>query len=337
MKFNPKKTIYILRAITSDGTIYNVTNAIESLTWDDGEKEVSRKCLVELFNAKVKKDKWLTNVIGIGTQFILYADIKDGNGEKEILKSTSWTWEYRSAKERILSLTLYENSFYMTQSSGNYYASKGKKTDVLVKEICKKAGIKVRYEYETITHQAIKNQNKKYSDMVLDLIEEVEKQNKTKAVVEMDGDTLVITKRGNKNKYKLSLKNVGEVYHSYDKIGMVTKVLITSSASNADSEPSIVGTKEGNLEYGTIQHIVNQASKDDKKEAEKEAEQILEEKGEPEETIKVDGAPDYPFLRKGEIIQAELEDIVGEFYIIADYHNADNKTMDLELERVKKK
>lgn len=333
MKFNPKNSIYKVIAIAKDKKIYDVTGAVIHLNWDDSDGELARKCMLDLVNAKIEKNKWLTSILDENTRVILYADV--GEGPKEILKSTCWIWDYVSGDSKELSLVLYEDSFYLTRSEGNFFKPKGKQTKEIVEEICKKAGIKVKYEYESIKHQAIKFRAKKYSDMISELLKEVEKEKKDKCQLVIEDDTFVIRKRGKSNKYILTVNNTSIVKHKKDKSNMVTKVVITSSPSKADKEPGVIKEITGNTEkYGTIQKIITKAKKDKENEAGKEADQVLKDQGKPEETISVENAPDYPFLRKGEKINLRAGNQIGEYYILSCSHYADKKTMNIELEKV---
>lgn len=223
----------------------------------------------------------------------------------------------------------------MTRSEGNFFKGKGKQTKDLVEEIGKQAGIKIDYQFSSISHQQVKYQKRKYSDMIKDLLEEVKKETGKKYMMLVEDATLTIKERGGSSNYVLDVSNTIRTRNKLSKMDMVTKVKVTSSSSKADQEPNIVEEKEKNTkEYGEIQAVVSQAKKDDKGSAGNEADNLLKEKAEPEELVEVQ-AIDYPFLRKGETVKLKAGNLIDTFYILSASHDAKSQTMDLTLERKK--
>lgn len=334
MKYNPKNTLYKVVCITKDGKVYDITKGLTALNWDDQEGELARKAILDVYNVEVEKNKWLTSIFKLTDKVIIYADI-DGQGPKEVLRSAIWEWDYLSSSTKILTLLLYEDSFYLTRSEGNFFKGKGKQTKDLVEEIGKQAGIKIDYQFSSISHQQVKYQKRKYSDMIKDLLEEVKKETGQKYMMLVENATLTIKERGGSSNYVLDVSNTIRTRNKLSKMDMVTKVKVTSSSSKADQEPKIIEEKEKNTaEYGEIQAVVSQAKKDDKGSAGNEADNLLKEKSEPEELVEVQ-AIDYPFLRKGETVKLKAGNLIDTFYILSASHDAKSQTMDLTLERKK--
>ena len=113
---------------------------------------------------------------------------------------------------------------------------------------------------------------------------------------------------------------------------MVTKVLVFGK-SEEDQRPPLLETVDGDLQYGTLQEIITKDSNKTLDDAKKEAQNILKEKGKPEETITV-STVDVPVLRKGDKIKLVAGNLSGYFMIEGIHHDGMAKTMEMELERV---
>lgn len=148
----------------------------------------------------------------------------------------------------------------------------------------------------------------------------------------MSKDTLEIKEKGsNKDVFVFHTGNVINTRNSLSLQNLVTKVMIVGKSEEEQITP-IIESVEGNTEYGLLQEIVIKDTNKTLDDAKKEADNILKEKGKPNETIEV-STIDVPILRKGDKIKVTAGNLKGCFFIEGITHNAVNKTMDMELSR----
>ena len=111
----------------------------------------------------------------------------------------------------------------------------------------------------------------------------------------------------------------------------MTRVKILGKADD-DGRTSVDAVIDGKLEFGVLQEIVQRDSDKDMAAASAEAQTILFERGEPEETITAT-APDLPFLRRGDAVEMAAGNLTGIFYVKGVSHNAAQKQMTMTLMR----
>ena len=304
----------------------DVTGLCTSMTWGDEKNSIAQKADVTIANIKIEKG-FISDLIELCSQVIIYVN------EQEVFKGIVWDWSYTSALQKELSFTAYDKMIYLTQSKGNTYYSSGKSTQFLVEDICKEWGIAVCYEWESWTHGKIPLKNMEISRQLTTVLDEAQTKLDSKYVMLMEKDTLVIRKKGsNADIYYFHGKNIESTKDHLTLQGLVTKVLVFGK-SEEDQRPPLLETVDGDLQYGTLQEIITKDSNKTLNDAKKEAQNILKEKGKPEETITV-STVDVPVLRKGDKIKLVAGNLSGYFMIEGIHHDGMAKTMEMELERV---
>ena len=304
----------------------DVTGLCTSMTWGDEKNSIAQKADVTIANIKIEKG-FISNLIELCSQVIIYVN------EQEVFKGIVWDWSYTSALQKELSFTAYDKMIYLTQSKGNTYYSSGKSTQFLVEDICKEWGIAVCYEWESWTHGKTPLKNMEISRQLTTVLDEAQTKLDSKYVMLMEKDTLVIRKKGsNADIYYFHGKNIESTKDHLTLQGLVTKVLVFGK-SEEDQRPPLLETVYGDLQYGTLQEIITKDSNKTLNDAKKEAQNILKEKGKPEETITV-STVDVPVLRKGDKIKLVAGNLSGYFMIEGIHHDGMAKTMEMELERV---
>lgn len=304
----------------------DVTGLCTSMTWGDEKNSIAQKADVTIANIKIEKG-FISNLIELCSQVIIYVN------EQEVFKGIVWDWSYTSALQKELSFTAYDKMIYLTQSKGNTYYSSGKSTQFLVEDICKEWGIAVCYEWESWTHGKTPLKNMEISRQLTTVLDEAQTKLDSKYVMLMEKDTLVIRKKGsNADIYYFHGKNIESTKDHLTLQGLVTKVLVFGK-SEEDQRPPLLETVDGDLQYGTLQEIITKDSNKTLDDAKKEAQNILKEKGKPEETITV-STVDVPVLRKGDKIKLVAGNLSGYFMIEGIHHDGMAKTMEMELERV---
>ena len=101
----------------------------------------------------------------------------------------------------------------------------------------------------------------------------------------------------NKTVYHFESSNTISSSHKVSIADLVTRVKVVSS-EKTEGAPKVEATVNGKTEYGVFQRIVNHASSDSLSDAKNTAQEMLDEKGSPKSTSKVQ-APDVPPIRKG--------------------------------------
>ena len=266
-------------------------------------------------------------MIELCTQIVIFVN------EEEYFRGIVWDWSYTSALEKELSFTAYDKMIYLTQSKGNTYYSSGKSTQFLVEDICKEWGINVCYEWESWTHGKTPLKDMEISRQLTTVLDEAQTKLDSKYVMLFEKDTLIIRKKGsNTDIYYFHGKNVESTTNRLTLQGLVTKVLVYGK-SEEDKRPPLLKTVDGDLDYGVLQEIVTKDSNKTLEDAEKEAQNILKEKGKPEENISI-STIDVPMMRKGDKVKVFAGNLSGYFIVEGITHNGFEKTMELELERI---
>lgn len=143
-------------------------------------------------------------------------------------------------------------------------------------------------------------------------------------VAVMVKDTIEIKKKGsNEDIFSFHANNIMSTKNSLSLSNLVTKVLIVGKSEEEKRRP-ILETIDGKLEYGVLQEFVTKDTNKTLADARKEAENILKEKGKPEESIEV-SAPDVPQIRKGDKIKVVAGNLSGYFFVEGISHNATDK------------
>lgn len=320
------KLKYSVKVFFSSGEGMDLTGLCTSLTWGEEKDSIAQKAEIKLANIKIDKG-YISDLIELCTQIVIFVN------EEEYFRGIVWDWNYTSALEKELSFTAYDKMIYLTQSKGNTYYSSGKSTQFLVEDICSQWGINVQYEWESWTHGKTPLKDMEISRQLTTVLDEAQTKLDSKYVMLFEKDTLMIRKKGsNEDIYYFHGKNVESTTDRLTLQGLVTKVLVYGK-SEEDKRPPLLKTVDGDLEYGVLQEIVTKDSNKTLDDAEKEAQNILKEKGKPEENITV-STIDVPMMRKGDKIKLVAGNLSGYFIVEGVSHDGFSKTMELELERI---
>lgn len=123
--------------------------------------------------------------------------------------------------------------------------------------------------------------------------------------------------------------NLTQVSDKYSMVNLVTRVKIFGKEDD-EGRPSVETTLTGRTEYGILQEVQTMGSLT-LEEAKAKAQDILDEKGDPQRTIRLT-APDFPAIRKGDRIHVATDKLNGFFFVLGVSHNATNMTMQMEVE-----
>lgn len=322
---------YYVVALLADGSQLNLEPVAESIAWEENEKELAVRLNLKLRDIEYGGSQ-LASRISLCTLIYLYADW--GAGRQEIFRGTVWEWSYPQIAGESITLTVYDNLFYLQKSTDSKYYAKGKTTKAIIEDICASWSITLgEYTAPDLAHQKILYKSKKISAMLLETLEDAKKLGGEQSVIRAAKGRMDVLKRGsNEDVYSFKADlNLIKTNDKYSMTNLVTRVLVLGK-DDSKGRPKVEATVDGSTEYGILQSVISKGSTS-LSEAKTEANELLEEKGKPTRTITLQ-APDLPFLRKGDRIHVDMEGLSGYFYIKGVSHNATNGTMQMEVEPV---
>ena len=322
---------YHVELITENGEIYKLDNAIQSLIWEEQEGQLAQKAIISLSSHSAENGAAIRALLKINRLIRIYADW--GGGLKPVFEGTIWEWQYSRSAKQEHSVVVYDPMIRLQQSKDFYYFSAGMSTPAILGAICSDWGIALDYQWSRQIIHAKKVFNcKTVSNMLIQLLEEVRQQTGSRYVASCRNGRLVIADCGSNS--EVYLFDYLATISTSDKLSMnnlVTKVKIIGKANNG-GRSSVEALFDGNLDFGVLQEIIRRDAAKDIGAAQAEAEQILNDRGRPDEAIMVTAA-DLPFLRKGDTVEVQAGNLTGMFCVLGVSHNANRKQMTMTLRR----
>lgn len=313
MKATKENPIYSLYVV-SNGTKYNLTPTLESMEFSDQEKQFSKSMNAILLNTKVGST-WLTGIVKVRDRVYVYAD--DGERNEEVWRGFVWARPYKSSlNDRTLQLKCYDNLIYMQESEDAEYFSSGKSTKDIASALCKKWGVALEYNYQSITHTKMPLRGALSDIFTADVLDLVKDRTGKDYVILSEKDVMKINGTGSNTKvYKiLAGNNAIETNSECTMDGMITKVVILGKADDNDRQPVEATVAGSTSQYGTLQKLINRDTNTTMADAKKEAEGILKENGKPKWTYEV-VCHDIPWIRKGDKVYVSAGDMTGNYIV----------------------
>lgn len=331
---------YKMNLFTSDGTKYMLKDITTDLVTAHEEDSLAEKVTITVANVMVGK-KRLSSIIKIRQKVYVYANT--GSGSKEVFRGFVWERKFKSTSEvKEITLICYDKLIYLQNSKDNFYRKKGATTKNVITALAKKWGIKIRYDYKSITHGKLVYRNEYISDIFISILNKTKKKTGVGYVIRFEKNVMIIEPQGsNKTIYKVE-KGDNTLSETYTETmdGMITKVKIVKAETKkkGDSEEDTgnyltVATVKGKIkEYGTLQEIIEKGSDEKLSEAKKEANNIIKKDGSPKKEITVE-AVDNPWIKKGYKVYIHT-DYLKNYYIVKGIeHDATNHVMVMEVKR----
>ena len=317
---------------------YDLTPAVLALNLSDPEEQMAQIATFDVANIKVG-DKRLSSILAVRMRVFIYAN--DGEKKDEVFRGITWTRYTRSTNNsKTLTVTGYDNLIYLQESEDSLYFSAGKSTKDVMGSICDDWGVKLDYDYSSITHSKLVLRGALSDIITADILDKVKEQTGDKYVILSIKDKMTIRRTGQNEKvYKIEADNntvSTQVKQTMD--GMITKVVILGKADSNDRLP-VQATVTGDTDkYGTLQKLYDQDENTSLAQAKREANTIINEKGAPFWIYEVQ-APDIPWIRKGDLVYVNAGAISKQNLIVKGVtRNISNskKTMTLTLEKKEK-
>lgn len=344
MQASMTNPMYKMNLFTADGTKYQLKDITTDLIVSHEENDLAGKVSITIANIKVG-NKSLSSIIKLRNKVFVYANT--GSGYKEKFRGIVWERKFdTSGSNKEISLTCYDRLIYTQNCKDNLYRKKGHKTQAVITSLCKKWGIKVRYDYKSINHKQLVFRSDNISDIIITLLDEVKKKTGEDYVVYCDKDVMVISSVGkNTTVYQINKKD-NAISESYTETmdDMVTKVKIIKAEKKKkkkkDSESeeetgnylTVASVKGNTKEYGTLQDIIEKGDDEKLSDVKKEAKSILKEKGSPQKDITVT-AVDNPLIKKGDKVYINTGVLKNHYIVKGIEHDATGKVMTLEVKK----
>ncbi len=327
-KENPNYVVYI---ITGD-TQYNITPALISVDISEQEKQIAACVTINVIDVYVGDAK-LLDMICKRNRVLLFAD--DGDGEKEVFRGFVWDITPKeSLTENTLTVKCYDNLIYWQESDDSDFFPSGKYTDQIVKSVCDKWAISMRYEYEKVLHEKLVLRGKIADFMTADVLDTVQSRTGRKYILRSEKDVVTVKPAGtNETVYKIAKTNNAIELRRYRSMnGVVTQVVILGTASDDEKTPIEATVRGDTDEYGTLQQTITRSEDTTLEGAKKEAKTIVDEKGAPKWEHDI-VATDIPWIRKGDRVEISTASINGRYIVKSISRDISNrgKTMSLTV------
>lgn len=320
------KTKYQFKALFPDGKVVDITPITEKLAFGDNDGELAQRVSVSLANVKAGKS-YVNTLLSLCVKVFVYV-----NGEKRFTGQI-WEHDYTSELQKTVALVCYDGFRDTLESKDHLFYSAGKSTESIITDVCKKWGIKLKYEYDSWKHPKTVFKGDKIGEIILKTLKEADRHLGKRSVAIFVGETLVIRERGkNEDVYVFDAKkNTMRTNYRITKDNLVTRVKVLGKM-NKVGQAKVEATVNGKTEFGILQEIVYRDGNTTIAEANKEAKDILYERGKPKEQITTESL-DVPSIRKGDKVKIMAGNLFGYYYVKGVQHNATDRTMTMEVER----
>ena len=323
------KISYYLIAVLTDGRQVHLENAAENIAWEENKRELAVRLNITLRDTAFEGGR-LSGVLALCTVIYLYADW--GMGQQEIFRGTVWEWEHSHIADDEITITCYDLLYYLQKSTSSAYYAKGKTTKAIISDILNTWSVpQGKYTGANVEHQKLLYKSRAISTMLTETLEDAQKLGGKKSVIRAsEGKVDVLARGSNSDIYAFTAdSNLIASKDKYSMTSLVTRVVITGK-DDSSGRPRVEATLDGDTKYGILQSVQNRGSST-LADAKKAAQEELDENGKPTRTITF-SAPDFPPLRKGDMIYAQAGGLEGYFYILGISHNASAMTMQMEVE-----
>lgn len=326
---------YSVTVIGEKRTRYSIKQYIENLGWEESKNELAARITFTVRDSETEAG-YLSKIIKPGCTVIIRASC--GGGKKEVVRGSVVTWNaMKSNAGRELKVTAYDILYNLQQSQDNYFIASGTGTKAAVRNLLKRWDIPLGLYKGPDVKSGRKNYKNKYlADILRSILNNAVKKGGKKCIIRSVKGRLQVVPRGsNETVYVFDNTNSISVARGISTADMVTRVRVYGKESKNKKRP-VIATVDGRTEFGIRQRIYQSGPEESTGDAKKAAQAILDKEGGTDVDKKVIAA-DVPFVRKGDRIYMDSGYTRGYFYVSGVCHNADNRTMTMEISKVKEK
>lgn len=301
MSVDISKVSYSLILLLPDGRELNVDELLLSGTLEELNNELATRLSITLRNIKLK-DGWIHQHVYLKRKVILEAT--DGVSTKEVFRGEVYNWKESSTSQTV-SFIAYDALYELQQSKEHWYFTNDETGASSIKRIASRRGIPVgRIDGPNVKLAAKLYQSGNQGDIIADRLEESRKKGSGRFIVRANQDKLEVVKEAsNTVVYELDNKFIEDSSDEHDIESIVTRVKIYGN-EDKQGRAEVKSTKEKNTQFGVIQDIIYSSSYKSISEAEKAAEEILEERSKPKIKRRITG-PSIPWVRKGDLLNVK--------------------------------
>lgn len=325
------KIEYKLMAITESGSQLDLTDYVESLGWEENDRELAARVSFTVHNAMTGQGQ-LASLLCIGCPIVVF--VNTGGGFNEVLRGTVKKWKPSlSDGDDKLELTCYDELYDLQDSQDNIYFAAGTGTQSAITKICGDWGIPIgSYQGPDVTHEKLVFNSESLSEILLNILDDAKKKGGSECFLRaVSGQVQVLKWGSNPSVYHFGEDNTKLVSHEMDASGMVTRVKVLGQQDD-DGRSSVEALVDGQTQFGIRQKIYVRGSDKTLEEAQTAAQEILKEKGEAGESMSIQG-PDVPYIRKGDTVHVQAGSMNGFYWVRSVRHDADSLSMTMELRK----
>lgn len=332
----PSKYKYTLLLVTEKGKTYNISDLVESLTWEEPERELAARVSFYAKNDRTSKGR-LSSLAKPGCYvYVMYAYKNKQAKEAVRGRIVEWNPSAKASDER-LKVKAYDDLYNLQESDDHIYYSAGVSTRSAIMQILKKWGIKTgKYSGPDVTHGKLAYKSEKLSSIILKILDEAKKKGGGKGFLRsVKGKVSVLKFGGNDKIYHFAQsENLLSVSHKVSTAGMVTRVKVVGEEDDEGRRP-VEATVDGQIKYGIRQKLVTRGTDESLEDAKKAAKEILDEDGKLDRERTIQTA-DIPVIRKGDVIHLKSATGTGYFYVLGISHDCGSMTMAMNLKKTSK-
>ncbi len=324
-----------------DGKTFDTAGIITGLTLTESKSQLAQRATIRMFNRYISKHGYPSNLFPVRSRVFIYAKGGGKTKREEVFRGYVWDTDYSLGNGTQLTLTCYDNMIYFMNSQILTYFSKGKSTKEIVKTLMERRGVKLTYNYSSITHPKLPLSGTLADVLTSELLDEVQKKKGVKYVVKSKKGKIYIDKQGSNEKAYCISRGTQSIMQSYNRSvtmdGMVTSVIIAGKSDENGKRKIEERVDKNRKTYGTLAKIIYKDEDTKLSEMKKEANYILDENATPQREYEVT-ALDIPWIRKGDRVRIEFNKGTYHDCVVNEItHNCDQATMTLNVRRMKKK
>ena len=316
--------------LTETGQQIDISNALTGLTWEENKKELASRITCDFFNTR-QEGQEISDITKPGCIICILASC--GSMKQEVARGiiTDWTTHHANTASAV-SLTCYDELYNLQKSQDNIYYSAGMGTQAVIMDILQKWEIPLaEYKGPNVTHAKLVYKTKYLSDILLEILDDAVKKGAGKSIIRaVSGKISILPLGSNTPVYHLGEENTSAVKAKYSTSNMITRVKVLAKEDD-DGKSKVEAVLYGKTQYGIRQKIYVRSSDDSMDAAQSAAQEILNEEGDIEKTLTIEG-PDVPFIHKGDLVHIVVGALNGYFYVNSIQHNAANSKMSMDLE-----
>lgn len=335
MSINVAKISYRVAVITEKGKQYNIKDYVQNLGWEENENEISVRCSFTIRNDKTSKGR-LSKLIKPGCLIGIFATV--GKKEDEVARGTVVEWNtQKTNSQENLKIVSYDALYSLQKSQDNKFYASGTGTKSIISGLLEEYEIPTKkYSGPNVSHGKLKYNSSYVSDIILDVLDDARKKGAGKYIIRAKkGYADVVERGGNKTVYVFKANNSQSVSTSMTTADLVTRVKVIGKEDDEGQSP-VEATLNGQTKFGIRQRIYTRSEDESTADAQKAAQEIMDENGTVEKNITLQ-APDVPWIRKGDLVYVTVGVADSYFYVKGIRHDCDTYSMTMDLEKAKPK